>query len=120
MKILLQPKQIRGRIVKITATKSGIILPGALTQQKKESVLLLIDEVGTEVTNPLCKVGSIVCPLHIGNIVLRGSDFHIIEESAVYVGVGELTSEEIEIEGETPVRLSDTNGPAKDSFSVKS
>ena len=107
MKILLKPNQILGRIVKVVATKSGLILPGGAAQ-KKESIFFLIDELGSAVTDPLCKVGSVVCPMGVSNIILRGAEFHIIEESAVFCGIGELEPSELEIEGEKK----STNGSA--------
>jgi len=123
MKILLQPKQILGRVVTITATKGGIIIPENSAKdgsKKKESVLFLIDEIGSGVTNPMCKPGNIVCPISIQNIVLRDREFRIVDEAAVFVGVGELDRKEYTIEGEPdPVQVASKNGAQSDSLQVK-
>lgn len=98
MKILLQPKQIRGRIVKIAASKGGIFLPSNNTQ-KKESILFVIDELGSAVDNPLCKVGAIIVPLAVNNIVLRDQTIHLIQEDLVFVGVDDISFDQLEVEG---------------------
>jgi hypothetical protein len=114
MKILLKPNQILGRIVKVVATKSGLILPSGHAQ-KKESIFFLVDELGSAVTDPLCKVGSVVCPTGVSNIILRGAEFHIIDEASVFCGIGELSPNELEIEGEKSANM---NGNALQAAAV--
>lgn len=98
MKILIQPKQMLGRVVKVVASKSGIVLTASNTQ-KKESILFIIDEVGSEITNPLCKVGQIIVPQGVNNIVLRDQTIHYITEDLVVMGVEGISHDQLEIDG---------------------
>ena len=106
MKLEIQPNQMRGRVVKITASKNGIALPSS-NPQKKESVLFIIDEMGSGITNPLCRVGQIIVPMAINNMVLRDKTIHYITEDLVVMGLDptkesggdDISIEQLEIDG---------------------
>lgn len=112
MKIILKPHQILGDIVKIVATKSGIILAEG-SKQKKETILFLIREIGTDVKG--YKVGDIVCPASVNNLVLRDQDFHVIEESTIFCAIGDLPLDQIEIAGKPGKTVSAANGGGESS-----
>lgn len=86
MKLQIQPNQMRGRVVKIATSKTGIALPSS-NPQKKESVLFIIDEMGSGITHPLCKVGQIIVPMAINNMVLRNKTIHYITEDLVVMAL---------------------------------
>lgn len=107
MKLQLQPNQMRGRVVKVASSKSGIVLPGS-GPQKKETILFIIDEMGHAVVHPLCQVGKIIIPMGVNNMVLRDKTIYYITEDLVVMAADpsepdsdgdDISLDQLEIEG---------------------
>jgi len=103
MKLTPKKHQVVGRIVDFTMTKGGIVMPD--TQMKGVTVFVLLDAVGSEVTD--YKPGDVVLPHHINHVYLRGGSFHrvIFEDKDILATIEDLPMDLISIDGK-PVEAS--------------
>lgn len=104
MKIVPKKSQVTGRVVDITMSKGGIVLPDS--QMKGVTIFVVLDAIGPDVKD--YKVGDIVLPRHINHVYLRGGAFHcvIFEEADILATVEDVPFDQITIDGK-PVRNED-------------
>jgi len=97
VKIIPQGDMITGRVAEVIKASGSSIL--VMSEQKKDTVLILVERVGPGVT--LYKAGDLLLTLHFNHIYFRGGIEHraIFDQKNVLALIEDVLPEQLEVHG---------------------